>query len=163
MIAVSSCLLGMAVRYDASHKLFSPLKVLADQQLAIAICPEVLGGMSTPRPAAEIVGGDGFDVWQGSARVMDVSGEDVTDAFIAGAKKALTILKEHHITHVVLKANSPSCSSQTIYQGRFDGSLHAGVGVATALFVKNGITVWDEDHPDLPEILMEWASQSNIG
>lgn len=146
MIGVSACLMGEAVRYDGSHKLFTPLLVLQAHNEVVSICPEVLGGLPTPRLAAEIVGGNGMDVWEGKAKVLTVDGSDVTDAFKAGAKVALAILQSKNITHVVLKANSPSCGSQEIYQGSFDGSKKQGMGVAVALFQAAGIVVWDEEN-----------------
>lgn len=149
MIAISACLAGEAVRYDGSHKLYVPLKKLQEYGLAVPVCPEILGGLPVPRAPAEITGGDGKDVWQGLARVVAQDGEDVTDAFMQGAQRALGYLKQRHITHVILKANSPSCGSGLIYSGRFDGTLKSGSGVATALFEASGITVWHEEHPEL--------------
>ena len=84
-----------------------------------------------------------------------IDGEDVTDAFMQGAQRALEYLKQRHITHVILKANSPSCGSGLIYSGRFDSTLKTGSGVATALFEANGITVWHEEHPELTD----WIAQ----
>lgn len=140
MIGISACLLGAPVRYDGSDKLFEPLKILIQHQKAVSICPEILAGFPMPRPSAEIIGGDG---------------RDVTDLFKEGALKALAILQTKEITHVILKANSPSCSSQQIYQGKFDGSLHKGIGVATSLFIEHGITVWDEESDKLIPFLQQ--------
>ncbi|EKT62465.1 DUF523 domain-containing protein [Providencia burhodogranariea] len=149
MIAVSSCLLGYSVRYDGKHQLYSPLKQLHDRGLVIGICPEILGGLPTPRPSAEIVGGNGEDVLQGKAKVIEVSGDDVTEQYIAGAKVALDQLKQHNISLVVLKANSPSCGSKLIYSGLFDGTVKEGFGVCTALFRQHNIKVFDENEPNL--------------
>ncbi len=159
MIVISACLLGYAVRYDGSHKLMNALKNIEKKGLAIGICPEVLGGLPTPRTAAEIVKGDGNDVWAGCSQVLTKDNEDVTEAFKIGAQQALQILIAQQITHVILKANSPSCSSQNIYVGKFDGSMSAGVGVTTALLLKNGITVWDENHPELIHWIQDYISR----
>lgn len=153
MIAVSSCLLGYCVRYDGKHQLYSPLKKLYDLGLVIGICPEVLGGLPTPRPSAEIIGGNGDDVLAGNAKVIESLGNDVTEQFIQGAHIALNMLKENKIDLVVLKANSPSCGSQHIYSGHFDGTLKVGMGVCTALFKQRGIEVIDENNPTLSDII----------
>lgn len=163
MIAISACLAGEAVRYDGSHKLYAPLKKLQEYGLAVPVCPEILGGLPVPRAPAEITGGDGKDVWQGLARVVAQDGEDVTDAFMQGAQRALEYLKQRHITHVILKANSPSCGSGLIYSGRFDGTLKTGSGVATALFEASGITVWHEEHPELTVWLAQTLSSARAG
>ncbi|WP_412519108.1 DUF523 domain-containing protein [Staphylococcus simulans] len=146
MIAISACLIGDNVRYDGSHKLNDELRHLIQENKAIAICPEVLGGLTTPRPPAEIVGGDGFDVWEGRAKVVATTGEDVTDAFKQGALKALEILQAHQCTAVILKSKSPSCGMFKIYDGTFSGELKSGDGVSSALFMKHGIKVADESN-----------------
>ncbi|MGN5884219.1 MULTISPECIES: DUF523 domain-containing protein [Staphylococcus] len=144
MIAISACLIGDNVRYDGSNKLNTELKSLVEQGKAISICPEVLGGLLTPREAAEIVGGDGRDVWQGTAKVITKTGEDVTESFKSGAQFALEILKEQGCTGVILKSKSPSCGWSEIYDGSFSGQLKQGKGVSAALFEQQGITLANE-------------------
>ena len=135
--AVSACLCGHKVRYDGGD--CAAADVLAAQVLSI--CPEVMGGLPTPRAPAEIVGGDGHDVWAGRARVVDANGEDVTEAFKLGAELALQRLQAAHIDTVYLKAKSPSCGQGQIYVGSFSGLLREGDGVSTALFQQHGIHV----------------------
>lgn len=72
------------------------------------------------------------------------SGKDITAAFIRGAELALSLARKHHIEFALLKANSPSCGNQAIYNGRFNGSLKPGSGVTTALLKANGIQVFNE-------------------
>lgn len=156
MIAVSSCLLGYCVRYDGKHQLYSPLRKLHDAGFVMGICPEVLGGLPTPRPSAEIVGGNGKDVLMGRAKVVESTGADVTAQFIRGANIALQKLLKDKITLVVLKANSPSCGSRHIYNGHFDGTLKAGMGVCVALFKQHGIDVLDEKDPALLKIINQY-------
>lgn len=163
MIAISACLAGEAVRYDGSHKFYAPLKALQNSGMAVPVCPEILGGLPVPRAPAEITGGEGCDVWTGTARVTGSDGEDVTDAFKQGALRALEYLKQRNITHVILKADSPSCGRGRIYSGAFDGSLKSGNGVATALFEANGITVWHEDHPALYGLIGQLLRDGNNG
>ena len=136
-LAASACLCGHKVRYDGGD--CAVPNALPEQVLPI--CPEVMGGLPTPRAPAEIVGGDGHDVWAGRACVMDAHGEDVTEAFKQGAILALQRLQAAHIVTVYLKSKSPSCGQGQIYDGSFSGNLHDGDGVATALFKSHGIQV----------------------
>lgn len=144
MIVISACLVGEKVRYDANHKLDLFYKNLIDEKKAISICPEILGGLQVPREPAEIIGGDGYDVWNDQAKVMTVKGRDVTIQFKEGAKRALSIIKDLNANTVILKSDSPSCGSTVIYDGTFTGNKKEGVGVTTALFTLNDINVYDE-------------------
>ena len=135
--AASACLCGHKVRYDGGD--CATADVLVAQVLPI--CPEVMGGLPTPRAPAEIVGGDGHDVWAGRARVVDANGVDVTGAFKLGAELTLQRLQAAHIDTVYLKAKSPSCGQGQIYDGSFSGQLREGDGVSTALFQQHGIRV----------------------
>ena len=144
MIVISACLVGEKVRYDGNHKLDLFYKNLIDEKKAISICPEILGGLQVPREPAEIIGGDGYDVWNDQAKVMTVAGRDVTIQFKEGAKRALSIIKDLNVDTVILKSDSPSCGSTVIYDGTFTGNKKEGVGVTTALFTLNGINVYDE-------------------
>lgn len=144
MIVISACLVGEKVRYDGNHKLDLFYKNLIDEKKAISICPEILGGLQVPREPAEIIGGDGYDVWNDQAKVMTVAGRDVTIQFKEGAKRALSIIKDLNANTVILKSDSPSCGSTVIYDGTFTGNKKEGVGVTTALFTLNDINVYDE-------------------
>ncbi|MDH6364155.1 uncharacterized protein YbbK (DUF523 family) [Enterococcus sp. PF1-24] len=145
MLAISACLGGICCRYDGKNNTVAALQQLVADKKAIVVCPEVLGGLPTPRTPSEIVGGDGFDVWQGNAQVVTKTGENVTAAFKAGAIQAYQELKKHSIDYLVLKANSPSCGSQLIYDGSFSGIKKADVGVATAYFISQGLQVITEE------------------
>lgn len=146
MILVSSCLAGLKVRYNGTHCLNDKIFELIDENKAITVCPEILGGLSTPREPAEIVGGEGVDVLDGNARVVSKSGEDVTDQFIKGAYATLRKAEEVGATVVVLKENSPSCGSSMIYNGEFQGKKIAGNGVTAALLRRHGIQVLSEEN-----------------
>ena len=104
-----------------------------------------MGGLSTPRPAAEIVGGDGKAVLDGTAQVVTADGEDKTEAFLAGAYRALAIARAHRATHAILKSKSPSCGCGKIYDGSFTGSLTDSDGVTAALFRRHGIEIITEE------------------
>lgn len=144
MIAISACLIGENVRYNGSHKLDDALRQLIQEGKAVALCPEVLGGLTTPRPPAEIVGGDGFDVWSGRAKVIATTGEDVTEAFKQGALETLELLEMYQCTAMILKSKSPSCGTSEIYDGTFSGNLKSGEGVCAALLIRHGITIMNE-------------------
>ncbi|WP_099224709.1 DUF523 domain-containing protein [Listeria costaricensis] len=146
MKMVSACLAGINCRYDGENKENMVLKNLVIQGEAVALCPEVMGGLATPRLPAEIVGGDGEAVWCGQARVIDQAGNDVTKAYLAGAEKALKMLQQLGIDTVILKEKSPSCGACHIYDGTFTGKTKAGLGVAAALFKRNGINVRSDEN-----------------
>ncbi|MEE6449372.1 DUF523 domain-containing protein [Gottfriedia acidiceleris] len=145
MILVSSCLAGLEVRYNGTHCLNNKISKLVEENKAITICPELLGGFSTPREPAEIIGGNGEDVLDGKAKVVDKSGKDVTLLYIRGAYATLEKAKEMKATVVVLKENSPSCGSSKIYNGDFIGKKIDGMGVTSALLTKNGFKVISEE------------------
>lgn len=113
MILVSSCLAGVECRYDGRHSYIDKINQLVEEQKAIIVCPELLGGFQTPREPAEINGGTGEDVLNGNAVILTKSGENVTDLYIKGAYKTLEIAREIQADTVVLKENSPSCGSVT--------------------------------------------------
>ncbi|MEB6179900.1 DUF523 domain-containing protein [Enterococcus casseliflavus] len=141
MIGISACLGGALCRYDGKHQAVPQLIELVRAGQAMMVCPEVLGGLPIPREPAEIVGGDGVDVWAQRAKVVTISGEDVTEQFTKGAKIAYQKLQEQGITQLILKEKSPSCGRQTIYDGNFSGIKKTGVGVACAYFRQQGMTV----------------------
>ncbi|UYZ22562.1 DUF523 domain-containing protein [Mesobacillus jeotgali] len=145
MILVSSCLAGLEVRYNATHSLNHKIRQLVDEKKAMTVCPELLGGFSTPREPAEIIGGDGEDVLDGRARVIEKSGRDVTDLYIKGAYLTLETAQEYDAAVVVLKEFSPSCGSSMIYNGTFQGEKVPGNGVTAALLKRNGIRVVSEE------------------
>lgn len=145
MKIVSACLVGCKCRYDHQSTLHLNVENLVKSRQAVPVCPEQFGGLSTPRNPAEIVGGDGFDVLDGNAKVIDNQGNDVTQEFIDGAYRALNIAQTIGATIAVLKKNSPSCGSHLIYDGSFSGIKREGVGVTVALLLRNGVNVTSED------------------
>lgn len=145
MIIISACLIGCNCRYDEKNNLYPHLAKLVQEGKAIPVCPEQLGGLPTPRPPAEIVGGEGKDVLTGKARVIDVNGNDVTAQFVKGARETLKIAQLIGATSAILKQRSPSCGSEEIYDGSFNKKRIKGRGVTAALLMENGIKVMDED------------------
>lgn len=154
MIVVSSCLAGMKVRYNGTHCMQDVIQRLVEEKKAVTVCPELMGGFTTPREPAEIQGGNGADVLDGRARVIEKSGRDVSDMYIGGAHAALKKIRELGATMVVLKEYSPSCGSAMIYDGRFENRKIPGNGVTTALLEREGIEVVSE------QIFLERLGQS---
>ena len=140
-VVISACLLGVRCRYDGGHSQNETVMNKKKTYQLIPVCPEESGGLLTPRPPAEIVGGDGDAVLDGTAKVMTANGTDVTAAYLKGAHHALQVAQSHGATHVILKAKSPSCGCGDIYDGTFSGTLISGDGVTTALLKRHGIAV----------------------
>ena len=158
MILISACLLGRNVKYSGGNNLCPWLAKYYNTDDFIAICPECFGVLPIPRPPAEIQGGSGEDVLNGTATVADKDGKDVTQNFINGAQKALAYAKKHNANCAILKARSPSCGCGMIYDGTFSGGKKAGNGVTAALFLQHGIKVYTEEsitEEELIKILKE--------
>lgn len=134
-ILVSACLLGKNCRYDGKSKPCDSVIALRDKYNLIEVCPEQLGGLSTPRTACEIV----------VDKVISENGEDKTKEYLLGAQKALEIAKENNCKYAVLKHKSPACSPDKVYDGSFSKNLVNGMGVAARLLSQNGIRVLYED------------------
>ncbi|MDH1264600.1 DUF523 domain-containing protein [Pseudomonas sp. GD03944] len=144
-ILVSRCLLGHHVRYDGgAHGPFGVLQRWQAEGRIVPLCPEVAGGLPTPRPPAEIPGGQGAAVLDGVVQVVTVDGEDVTAAFVEGAEQALALVQRHGIRLALLKARSPSCGNLENYDGTFTGRKVAGEGVTAALLRRAGVRVFNE-------------------
>lgn len=144
-ILVSACLLGVNCKYSGGSNETKKLLELMKQHTLIPVCPEQLGGMTTPRKPSEIVDGTGISVLEGGSLVRDNEGRDNTSNFIKGAEETLSIAKKYDIKFAVLKENSPSCGSSHIYDGTFSGRLIKGSGVTAALLEENGIRVYGEE------------------
>jgi uncharacterized protein YbbK (DUF523 family) len=141
MVIISSCLAGASCRYDGRSVPDASCVCLVKKGKAKIACPEMMGGLLSPRDPCEIVGGDGHDVLAGKARILDKKGVDCTQAFLLGAQKFLEYLQMQGADMVYLKAKSPSCGAGEIYDGTFTGTLKAGDGVTAALLKKNGIKI----------------------
>ncbi|NLB19062.1 MAG: DUF523 domain-containing protein, partial [Syntrophomonadaceae bacterium] len=105
------------------------------------VCPEVMGGLPTPRLPSEISGGDGISVLKGDARVLDSQGNDVTPQFLNGARACAEVAKLNGVTRVILKDGSPSCGGSIIYDGSFSGRTVPGLGVTAAILKEGGIEI----------------------
>ena len=141
----SACLLGVKCRYDGKSKGNDKIILLSKKEILIPVCPEQLGGQSTPRPDAEIVGGDGNDVLNLKANVIEPNKNNVTKEFIMGAEEVLRIAKILDVKEAILKQQSPACGCGQIYDGTFSKKIIKGDGVTTALLKKHNINVITEE------------------
>lgn len=150
---ISACLLGDLVRYDGQGKFLADRRITRwlNEDRLFRICPEVSGGLPTPRPAAELVGGDGYDLLNGNASVCTAEGSTLDAAFATGAQAALSMANREQIQLALLKSNSPSCANEFIYNGHFTGQLTSGTGVTAALLQQHNIEVFNEHQLDALE------------
>lgn len=133
-ILVSACLLGINCRYDGNSKLIEQLYTLKDKHNLIPICPEIYGGMKTPREPSEKI----------ENKIVSKDGKDVTEYFERGANETLKIAKFFDCAFAILKERSPSCGYGKIYDGSFSGTLVDGNGMTAELLDQNGIAIIGE-------------------
>ena len=133
-ILVSACLLGIGCRYDGKHKANDEVLKLREKYNLIPFCPEIFGGLPTPRIPSERIGD----------RVMMKDGTDVTENYKRGAKEALELCRIYNIKTAILKERSPSCGKGEIYDGNFTGALTERDGVTAELLINNGVRVLGE-------------------
>ena len=134
-LLISSCLCGINTKYDGGNNLIDRLDELKEKYELYFVCPEVAGGLPTPRIASEIRGD----------KIINQIGEDVTDNYNLGAEVALRIVKEHNIKLALLKERSPSCGVHTIYDGQFLKIKIEGSGITTRKLKEYGVTVYSEE------------------
>jgi uncharacterized protein YbbK (DUF523 family) len=140
-VLVSACLMGCACRYDGGQK--GDAKLIAELGGdALSFCPEVEGGLPTPRPRAFFVGGDGEAVWEGRAKVCDERGEDLSSQFRQGAVRALAAALAGSCTLAHFKDGSPSCGVSRV---DVEGTKVKGEGVTAALFLRAGWKIRGHD------------------
>ncbi|MFZ5352435.1 MAG: DUF523 domain-containing protein [Bacillota bacterium] len=149
-LLVSACLLGINCKYNGENNSNEKLISFLENHEVIPVCPEQLGGLTTPRLPAEITSCDGEAVLKGNARVADKSGRDVTREFLAGADETLKIARLCKCEAAIMKARSPSCGCGEIYDGSHSKNVKSGNGVCTQLLLNNGIKVYtDENYEEL--------------
>lgn len=130
---ISACLLGENCKYNGGNNKNQELVEFLVDKSYIPVCPEVMGGLSTPRASCEIVQG----------RVMNTDGEDKTKEFLQGAELALEVAKREQIDIAITQSRSPSCGRGKRYSGNFDGTFTEGNGVFVDLLIKHGFRVMD--------------------
>lgn len=132
-IAVSACLLGDNCKYNGGNNFSEKVAKFVQGHEVIPVCPEVMGGLPTPRESSEIV--DGV--------VRHKDGTSVDEEFRRGAEIALEKVLENGVELVILQSRSPSCGVKQVYDGTFSGTLIPGQGVFAKLLTENGIEVTD--------------------
>ena len=143
MYLISSCLCGVNCKYSGSNNLNESCLKLLKEGKAILVCPEQLGGLSTPRTPAEIIGTARGAIYE-EDKVLTKDNIDVTEAFIKGAMETLHIAKLSHIKTAILKEGSPSCGVNYVYDGSFTGKKIYGKGITSTILEENGIEVISE-------------------
>ena len=139
MILVSACLVGINCKYSGGNNYNKKVFDLVKEGKAIPICPEQLGGLSTPRNPVEL------KFINGKRYAIDNQGNDVTENFESGAKQVLELVKNLNINKAILQPRSPSCGVGKIYSGNFDNELVDGDGILAELLKQNGVEVFTPD------------------
>ena len=164
-ILISACLLGAKVRYHGGDALLDHpvLKRWADEGRLVSVCPEVAGGLPTPRPPAELIGdGGGRAVLDRRLSVKTEDGTDLSDAFITGAGSALALARQHSIKLAILKDGSPSCGTTYIRDGSFSGRRVNDLGVTAALLERNGVRVFSDMQIELAAACLRDLERSSV-
>lgn len=141
MLLVSACLAGIKCRYSGGSCEDPVIVDMVRQGKALPVCPELLGGLGTPRPSCEIV----QDPDKG-LRVCSRDGRDFTAEFNRGAKRTLAIAKALGCKKAIFKSRSPSCGCGLVHDGSFSNRLISGNGLATDLLLKQGVKVFTENN-----------------
>ncbi|MDE5868192.1 MAG: DUF523 domain-containing protein [Anaeroplasmataceae bacterium] len=137
-LLISACLCGQNTKYNGKNNLIDRIEELKNHFEFILICPEVMGGLSTPRNPSEIKGD----------KIVSNQGKDVTMEFTKGASKAKEIVLNQNIKYALLKEASPSCGVHQVYDGTFSGTKIFGQGITTKLLLEQGVLVFNECEVD---------------
>ncbi|MDP6669738.1 MAG: DUF523 domain-containing protein [Candidatus Krumholzibacteria bacterium] len=151
-VLISTCLLGLNCRYDGKRRAHPQLDALREGFLLIPACPEQMGGLATPRPPAEIESGNGQDVLEGRSRVLDSTGNDLSENFRRGAQASLELARFHSCDTAILKERSPSCGVRQITRKE---KVLDEQGVTAALLNREGILLFSDEEDDLMRRLGE--------
>jgi len=140
MILVSSCLAGIRCRYNGTDFKIDKIEQMVLEGKAIPLCPEVMGGLDTPRACCEIIINS-----EDKRLVISENGDDCTDFYENGARKAQEIARILEIDTAILKSRSPSCGYGKIYNGTFSGKLIKGNGIAAEKLAADNIRIFTEE------------------
>ena len=153
-ILISACLIGEKVKYDGNDNALNEaiIQQWKEEGVLVPLCPEVLGGLDVPRPACEVI--------EGTNRVVCKTGEDVSVAFTKGARESLRIAQEEGVVMAILKARSPSCGKDIIYDGTFTSTRVNDAGITCKLLQESGIAVFSEEELVLAEAF--WRQKGKI-
>lgn len=137
MILVSACLVGLNTKYNGGNNYNEKIFNLVKEGKAVFVCPEELGGLTTPRIGSEI------KIIDNTKYVFDKNGKDVTEEFVKGAKEVTELVKRLNIKTAILQSRSPSCGINKIYDGSFSGKLIDGNGILVDMLLSIGVEVID--------------------
>jgi len=144
-ILVSSCLVGIHTQWNEGCNKIDDIVELVKAGRAVFMCPEQLGGLTTPREWSEIERGKtARDVLEGNAKVVTRTGRDVTQQYVRGAQRMLAFCQEFGIETAILQSSSPACGSMQTLDGTYSGATRPGKGIAAELLAQNGIQVYNE-------------------
>ncbi len=149
-LLISACLMGYATRYDGRDNLVQDIDELINLVQLIPICPEVQGGLPTPRPPCE----------QRGSTIISNRGEEMTEYFERGAQEALGIAKRFSCQMALLKERSPSCGSNGIYDGTFTKTVIPGKGVCARVLEESGIRVYGES--EIGQLLKDLKEEQSV-
>lgn len=146
VVLISACLMGVSCRYNGTGGSLDQIDELMRLAHLVPVCPEILGGLPTPRPPAE----------RREGRVITCEGGDVTGAYLRGAQQCLHLARLYGATCALMKERSPSCGAGEIYDGTFTHTRIPGDGTASELLKANGIAVYGESRiGELMDLLKE--------
>ncbi len=148
MYLISACLCGVNCKYNGKNNLNEKCLKLLREGKAVLVCPEQMGGLTTPRIPSELIGSSKDIIEYSKGKILDKEGNDVSVQFIKGAEETLKIAKELGVKKAILKEGSPSCGSSFIYDGSFSGKKIKGEGITTYLLRKEGVEVISEEEFD---------------
>lgn len=148
MILVSACLLGHNCKYNGKNNLRPDIIKLGETSVLIPVCPEQLGGLPTPRSPAQFDRAGGAALLKNKSKIIDSSGKDVTENFLTGAYRALSIAQENGVNKAILKERSPSCGVNSVYIIEKGDRAVPGMGVTAALLKQHGINVYSDEQLD---------------
>lgn len=137
-VLISSCLLGVDCKYNGSNNKLDEetINLLKEKYNLIPVCPEIMGGLPTPRNPVEIKDG----------KVFDYDGEEFTEEFEKGSDEVVKLAKLYNPTIAILKENSPSCGSNYIYDGTFNNKKIKGMGLAARKLSEEYVRLFNEEN-----------------
>ena len=158
-LLISACLMGIACRYDGASRDNPAIRefLALHHVLPVPVCPELLGGLPTPRPPCQFRGGDGEDLWRGTATLVSEDGRDRASSFQRGARETLKIAQLCGCRAALLKERSPSCGVRAVH---CEGKLRTGAGVTTVLLREAGLHVFSEE--EIPEVKLFMAKHPDF-
>lgn len=143
MYLISACLCGINCRYDGLNSYSEFCEKLLKENKALPVCPEQLGGLTTPRKPCEMQG-SAMEIINGKKIILDINGIDTSEMFLRGAREVLKIAKILNVKTAILKEGSPSCGVNYVYDGTFAGVKIPGIGITSQMLCNESIKIFSE-------------------